>query len=51
MEKSLKLIKLYTHICELYESDLQWEVQRFSPNGQLGQITDRSGGPPRVTDD
>lgn len=41
MEKSLKLIKLYTHICELYESDLQWEVQRFSPNGQLGQITDQ----------
>ena len=41
MEKSLKLIKLYTHICELYESELQWEVQRFSPNGQHGQITDQ----------
>ena len=41
MEKSLRLIKLYTHICDLYESDLQWEVQRFSPNGQLGQITDQ----------
>ena len=41
MEKSLKLINLYTHICELYESELQWEVQRFSPNGQTGQITDQ----------
>ena len=51
MEKSLKLIKLYTHICELYESELQWEVQRFSPNGQHGQITDRSGGPSRVNND
>ena len=48
MEKSLKLIKLYTHICEFYESELQWEVQR-SPNGQQGQITDRSSGPPKAT--
>ena len=46
--KSLKLIKLYTHICEFYESELQWEVQR-SPNEQQGQITDRSSGPPKAT--
>ena len=42
MEKSLKLIALYLHICESYEAELQWEVQRFSFNGQKGQITDRS---------
>ncbi len=41
MEKSLKLIKLYTHICVSYESELQWEVQRFSPNEQIGHITDQ----------
>ena len=41
MQKSLKLIALYLHICESYEAELQWEVQRFSPNGQEGQITDQ----------
>lgn len=41
MEKSLKLIALYLHICESYEAELQWEVQRFSFNGQKGQITDQ----------
>jgi Transposase DDE domain len=41
MEKALKLIKLYTHICVLYESELQWEVQRFSPNEQINYITDQ----------
>ena len=41
MEKSLKLIALCLHICESYEAELQWEVQRFSFNGQKGQITDQ----------
>ena len=40
MDKSLKLIKLYTHLCELYATELQWEVQRFSNNGLQGEIID-----------
>lgn len=40
MQKPIKLITLYTHICESYKNELQWEVQRFSPNGNTGQITD-----------
>jgi hypothetical protein len=40
MQKPIKLITLYTHICESYKHELQWEVQRFSPNGNRGQITD-----------
>lgn len=40
MQKPIKLITLYTHICESYKNELQWEVKRFSPNGNIGQITD-----------
>lgn len=29
MQKSLRLIALYTHICESYKAEVQWEVQRF----------------------
>ena len=40
MQKPIKLITLYAHICESYKNELQWEVKRFSPNGNTGQITD-----------
>lgn len=40
MQKPIKLITLYTHICESYKNTLQWEVKRFSHNGNTGQITD-----------
>ena len=43
MEKSLKLIKLYTHICELYESALQLENDSALMGNMHGQITDRCG--------
>ncbi|MDZ7897041.1 MAG: hypothetical protein U5N85_03285 [Arcicella sp.] len=36
----LLLIKLYFYVCEEYNEYLRWNVQRFSPNGQLGQISD-----------
>jgi hypothetical protein len=36
----LLLIKLYYYVCEEYNNYLRWNVQRFSPNGQLGQISD-----------
>jgi hypothetical protein len=40
MQKPIKLITLYAHICESYKNGLQWEVKRFSPTGNTGQITD-----------
>jgi hypothetical protein len=36
----LLLIKLYFYVCEEYNAYLRWNVQRFSPNGQEGQISD-----------
>ncbi|WP_375558721.1 transposase [Bernardetia sp. OM2101] len=36
----LKLISLYYKVCELYNSTLQYNVQRFSNNGNKGNITD-----------
>lgn len=36
----LLLIKLYYYVCEEYNDYLRWNVQRFSPNGQEGQISD-----------
>ena len=36
----LLLIKLYFYVCEEYDDYLRWNVQRFSPNGQEGQISD-----------
>ena len=36
----LLLIKLYFYVCEEYNDYLRWNVQRFSPNGQEGQISD-----------
>jgi Transposase DDE domain len=36
----LLLIKLYFYVCEEYNEYLRWNVQRFSPNGQSGQISD-----------
>jgi hypothetical protein len=38
--KTNKLIKIYFYVCELYNNELQWEVQRFSTNNDLGKITD-----------
>jgi hypothetical protein len=35
----LKLISLYYKVCELYNSTLQYNVQRFSNNGNKGNIT------------
>lgn len=37
---ALKLIALYDYVCKCYTTTLQWQVQRFSPNGCRGQITD-----------
>lgn len=36
----LTLISVYYYVCERYNSTLCWEVQRFSPNGNCGIITD-----------
>ena len=36
----LLLIKLYYYVCDEYNEYLRWNVQRFSPNGQEGQISD-----------
>ena len=36
----LLLIKLYFYVCEEYNDYLRWNVQRFSPNHQEGQISD-----------
>lgn len=38
--KKIKLINLYYKVCKIYNSDLQYSVQRFSNNGNQGQITD-----------
>lgn len=37
---ALKLIALYDYVCQCYTTTLQWQVQRFSPNKQQGDITD-----------
>jgi len=31
---------LYTYVCEVYNQQLGWNIQRFSNNGLQGQITD-----------
>ena len=36
----LTLISLYYYVCERYNSTLRWQVQRFSPNSNFGNITD-----------
>lgn len=36
----IKLISLYYYICQLYSTELRWQVQRFSNNNLAGQITD-----------
>jgi len=36
----IKLIYLYYYVCQLYSTQLRWQVQRFSPNNLKGQITD-----------
>lgn len=36
----LTLISLYYYVCERYNSTLYWQVQRFSPNLNNGNITD-----------
>lgn len=36
----LTLISLYYYVCERYNSTLCWQVQRFSPNSNFGDITD-----------
>lgn len=37
----LTLISLYYYVCERYNSTLGWQVQRFSPNSDEGNITDQ----------
>lgn len=36
----LTLIALYYYVCQCYNSNLGWQVQRFSPNSMQGHITD-----------
>lgn len=36
----IKLISLYYYVCQLYSTELRWQVQRFSPNNLAGHITD-----------
>ena len=40
MKKSIKLIQLFYQVCDWYNEDLSWNVQRFSNNGLKGHITD-----------
>lgn len=40
MTKSIKLIRLFYQVCDWYNENLAWNVQRFSNNGLKGQITD-----------
>lgn len=40
MEKSIKLISLYSKVCVLYNQALAPFIQRFSNNGHLGYISD-----------
>ncbi len=37
----LKLIALYSYLCEVYDNELRWYCQRFSPNGNKGEFTDQ----------
>lgn len=37
----LKLIALYSYLCEVYDTELRWYCQRFSPNGNEGKFTDQ----------
>lgn len=37
----LKLIALYSYICDVYDTELRWHCQRFSPNGNEGLFTDQ----------
>lgn len=36
----LTLISVYYYVCECYNNTLRWQVQRFSPNLDEGNITD-----------
>lgn len=36
----LRLISLYYQVCDIYNTNLRYTVQRFSNNGNEGQITD-----------
>lgn len=38
--RQLKLIQLYTYICQLYEKELKWHCQRFTKNQKEPQFTD-----------
>lgn len=37
----IKLIALYSYLCEVYDTELRWHCQRFSPNGNEGKFTDQ----------
>lgn len=37
----LKLIALYSYLCDVYDNELRWYCQRFSPNGNEGEFTDQ----------
>ena len=37
----LKLIALYSYLCKVYDTELRWHCQRFSPNGNEGEFTDQ----------
>jgi len=41
MEKSIKLVSLYSQVCEIYNQQLAPFVQRFSNNANQGKITDQ----------
>lgn len=36
----LTLIALYYYVCQTYNSELRWQVQRFSSNSVCREITD-----------
>lgn len=39
--KAIKLIEIYYRVCQIYNEYLWQNVQRFSPNGNQGEITDQ----------
>ena len=38
--QQLKLIALYYYICEIYDRELRWHCQRFSPNSTEPEFSD-----------
>ena len=40
MKKSIKLIQLFYQVCDWYNENLAYNIQRFNRNGLKGHITD-----------